>query len=207
MATLERASGYLQLKNTDALRRSERSCNNARGAGGPEGGVFLLRGPEEALLPVRRQVASRRVERPPCRRWISVTGRVTPRTGRFCHRGVALSAGGVRAASPQEEYPTPAPHASRAPQRRERSRPHVPHRRRSWLPAPVRSPAYQPTQKRPQRILERRRIHAPRLPQPRRDLRNRSPPVDHRDHTVGEHRRSPQRLPVGQGAGSAPADR
>ncbi len=31
------------------------------------------------------------------------------------------------------------PDAARAPQRRERSPPHVPHRRRSWLPAPVRA--------------------------------------------------------------------
>src|SRR4029079_1856882 len=61
-ATLHCASGYLQLKNTDALRRSERSLSPAGEEwGSPCGGLE-----ERTCRP--RPGCQRRAERPPCRR-------------------------------------------------------------------------------------------------------------------------------------------
>src|SRR4029079_11749705 len=98
-ATLQCASGYLQLKNTDALRRSERSLSPAGEEwGSPCGGL------EERTCRLRPG-CQRRAERPPCRGpdVYSKGPRSCPRlSGR---EGVAGATGGVRAASPARGTP------------------------------------------------------------------------------------------------------
>src|SRR4051812_8541362 len=121
-------------KITDALRRSERRREQSERRGGSWGWGVPLAGPRGAHLPVRRQVASDERSGP------RATGDqvlldASLEYTEFAAAGVARPARGVRAASPQGEHPTPmAPHAARAPQRSERSPPHVRHRRPS-LPA------------------------------------------------------------------------
>ena len=103
--------------------------------GAPWGGVFPLRGPEErTCLSAGRLPATRGVAPvPPVIGLLDASVEYTE----FVAAGVARPAGGVRATSPARGTPHPRePRASRAPQRSERSRPHVrrPRRRRSWLP-------------------------------------------------------------------------
>ena len=98
-----------------------------------------------AHLPVRRQVASDVAQRPPCRRWFLSCSTPRSSTRQFVAAGVALPAGGVRAASPRgntrpRRSPTPlAPHNG-VSEALPRSRPPARRRRRPSVLVPERPP-------------------------------------------------------------------